>query len=69
MDIKDYRKKAKALGGKITTKTVSFGTVIGICNNNNINICSGNCWSKDFYDNNTDFFNLHSEMKDRKSVV
>ena len=44
MDIKDYRKKAKALGGKITTKTVSFGTVIGICNNNNINICSGNCW-------------------------
>lgn len=70
MKLKDYRKKAKELGGKVTMRTrhnpFTWDPVqwLHVITDKGVNISNADVWGKDFYETNKRFFDLEQEMKD-----
>jgi len=68
MDLKDYRKKAKELGGSIRVRTWKdpfegnphkFAHVVTA---GGVNLGDGNVWGKEFVEANRKFFDLQNAM-------
>lgn len=70
MKLKDYRKKAKELGGKVSVRTLRNPFTgdrdqwLNVITDTGVNISNANVWGKDFYEANKKFFELEQEMKD-----
>ena len=68
MDLKDYRKKAKELGGNIRVKTWkdpfkgNLYKFVGVVTPVGVNLGNGNVWGKEFMEANRKFFDLQNAM-------
>lgn len=60
MKLKDYRKKAKELGGKLKVRSNSLGRFVTVVNANGIEIPSIS--SKEFHEANQAYYDLMDQM-------